>query len=60
MSEKQLCKEIYMNINQLKELNSENMHVGSHGVEHQYWKLHDLDYQKKEIVQSKKFLTIII
>ena len=55
MSEKQLCKEIYMNINQLKELNSENMHVGSHGVEHQYWKLHDLDYQKKEIVQSKKF-----
>ena len=35
MNEKQLCKEIYMNIKQLRELNSEGMHIGSHGVEHQ-------------------------
>ena len=55
MNEKQLCKEIYMNIKQLRELNSEGMHIGSHGVEHQYWKFHNLEYQKKEIFFSKNF-----
>ncbi len=55
MREKDLCKDIYMNIKQLRQLASEGMHIGSHGVEHQYWKLYDLNYQKKEIIQSKSF-----
>ena len=62
MNEKQLCKEIYMNIKQLRELNSEGMHIGSHGVEHQYWKFHNLNYQKKKLFLVKIFLkkTILI
>lgn len=55
LNEKKLSKELYLDIEQLKEINSEGMHIGSHGIEHEYWNNYDLDYQKKEISFSKSF-----
>ena len=44
-----------MNANNLKEMESENMKIGSHGVSHHYWKSYNKDDQKKEILDSINF-----
>ena len=44
-----------MNANNLKEMESENMKIGSHGVSHHHWKNVNKDDQKKEILESINF-----
>ena len=53
--ETSFAKKIYMNANNLKEMESENMKIGSHGVSHHHWKNVNKDDQKKEILESINF-----
>ena len=49
------AKEIYMNINHLKEMYSEGMAFGSHGYRHVYWEFLDKNKQEKELLNSIDF-----
>ena len=48
-------KKLYMNIKEMKEMNSNNMNFGSHGDNHYWWGHLSLAEQKKEINNSLSF-----
>ncbi len=52
---KSFAKEIYMNVNHIKEMYSEGMTFGSHGDQHFYWEFLDKNKQQKELLNSIKF-----
>ena len=51
----EFSKELYMNKRQIKEMYSEKMDFGSHGVNHYWWKFLKKNEQEKEILNSRKF-----
>ncbi|CAN5781659.1 N/A [soil metagenome] len=57
--EKAFSRELYMNVDQLKELGQQGMHIGSHGYDH-YW-LGSLSKEKQqvEIDRSLEFLKLV-
>ena len=59
LDEKSFCNELYMNLNQLKYLLNNGMHIGSHGYNH-YWlgSLNKSD-QQLDIDRSLDFLSTI-
>lgn len=56
MSEEDFSKTLYMNMEQLKEMSREGMHIGSHGYNHLWLNTLDYEQQAKEIERSLEFL----
>ena len=52
---KTFSKELYISSKNLKEMSDNNMHIGSHGVNHLLWNTLNEQEQEKEIVNSKRF-----
>ena len=52
---KTFSKELYISSKNLKEMSDNNMHIGSHGVNHLLWSTLNEQEQEKEIVNSKRF-----
>ncbi len=52
---KAFSRELYISSENLKEMSDNNMHIGSHGVDHLFWSDLNKLQQKIEIVNSKKF-----
>tara|TARA_B100001142_G_C14344265_1_gene659276 strand:- start:3057 stop:4028 length:972 start_codon:yes stop_codon:yes gene_type:complete len=54
---KDFAKHLYLNINQLKEMDKAGMHIGCHGVTHIQWKKLNDKAQENEIIKSKNFFS---
>jgi len=52
---KSFSKELYISIENMKEMSKNKMHIGSHGVNHLLWGNLSNHKQKIELVNSKKF-----
>ena len=59
MDEESLSKELYMNIEQIKCMNWNGMHVGSHGYNHYYYSNISRDMQEDDIKKSMEFLKLV-
>ena len=55
IDEKDFSKILYMNVNNVKEMNKDNMTIGSHGDYHYWWEKLNYKDQFKEIMNSIKF-----
>jgi peptidoglycan/xylan/chitin deacetylase (PgdA/CDA1 family) len=54
--EDSFSRELYMSIDQLKDMRNEGMHVGSHGYDHYWLSSLNKEQQEREIDESLKFL----
>ena len=52
---KDFSKQLYLNINQLKEMDRAGMHIGCHGINHTQWSPLSNIRQKNEVIESKNF-----
>jgi peptidoglycan/xylan/chitin deacetylase (PgdA/CDA1 family) len=59
INEEIFSRELYMNIDQLKCMNRNGMHIGAHGYDHYWLASLSSENQKKEIEKSMSFLTQI-
>lgn len=48
-------RKLYISLENLKEMNDNNMHIGSHGVNHLLWATLNEQKQKNEFINSRKF-----
>ena len=57
--ERSFSKELYMNINQIRYMVENGMHIGSHGYNHYWLNKLNKDKQRDELVKSIKFLKTV-
>lgn len=55
LNEKEFCKSLYLNKNQILEMNNYNMKFGSHGANHYWWNNLSMINQEKELIESKNY-----
>jgi len=55
MNESNIVKKIYINLNDLRSLKNEGMHIGIHGYDHLWWNEITTKEINDEILKSKKF-----
>jgi peptidoglycan/xylan/chitin deacetylase (PgdA/CDA1 family) len=53
------AKKLYINLNIVKEMNSEKMAFGSHGAEHYWWEHLTKENQKKDMAESLDYFNLL-
>lgn len=59
IDEDSFSRELYMDVEQIKCMNRNGMHIGSHGFDHYWLGFLEREKQKTEIQKSLEFLTLI-
>lgn len=56
VNEEDFASSLYMNIEHLREMSNNGMHIGGHGMTHSWMDIQDVQQQEKEILESKDML----